>query len=159
MNEEYVSVYLVHNHVMNRPPSTDSLNDRIIAQKVIYLANALGVNCGDYIFNWYKKGPYSPALTRVLYDNNNLDKKVISEYTLRKEAENSLNLLKNLMSMRPDELTEDSWVELLASVHYLKEHKGSKQIVINDLLRLKPKYNSNQVKYALEKLEKNGILN
>jgi uncharacterized protein YwgA len=159
MNEEYVSVYLVHNHVMNRPPSTASLNDRIIAQKVIYLANAFGVNCGDYVFNWYKKGPYSPALTRVLYDNNNLDIKVISEYTLRKEAENSLNLLKDLMSMRPDELTEDSWVELLASVHYLIERKASKQIVINDLLRLKPKYNLNQVKYALEKLEKNGILN
>ncbi|MEG6616634.1 hypothetical protein V6C27_09435 [Peptococcaceae bacterium 1198_IL3148] len=31
-----------------RPPSVETFNDRIIAQKVIYLADALGAYAGDY---------------------------------------------------------------------------------------------------------------
>ncbi|MDF2534430.1 MAG: hypothetical protein K0R18_587 [Bacillales bacterium] len=158
MSTEYISVYFVHNHVMNRPPSTNTLSDRIVAQKVIYLANSLGVSCGDFEFNWYKKGPYSPALTRVLYDCHQIDQQLLNKYSLRADAKSSLNILKNIITKCPQDLTEDSWIELLASVHYLYEYNSSTQNITQKLINLKPQYNAHQVKYALNSLERNGFL-
>src|SRR5262249_50155808 len=45
------------------PARLNIFSDRLILQKAVYLAQAAGVQLG-YSYNWYLRGPYSPALTR-----------------------------------------------------------------------------------------------
>ena len=64
--------------------SKDSFDDRLICQKKIYLLQSLGTNLG-YTYNWYVRGPYSPALTTYLYTN--LDVLASHDYSDCKLAE------------------------------------------------------------------------
>lgn len=158
MNMQYISVYKVHEYVSGSPPSVASFKDRIIAQKVIYLADVLGAYCGDYKWNWYKKGPYSPALSRVLYQNN--ENVSFENYYLQDETKELLEPLKYIYQDKPEELTQADWLELVASVHFLYKQSITKKIkeVIKDLLYYKPKYNVEQVKIAYKTLEEYGII-
>lgn len=54
--------------VGNFDPSAfkSSFNYRMILQKTIYLLQEFDLNIG-YFYNWYIRGPYSPALTRDAY--------------------------------------------------------------------------------------------
>ncbi|TNP01439.1 hypothetical protein [Bacillus pacificus] len=160
VNTQYLTVYLVHKYVMDRPLSIEDLSDRVITQKVVYLADVLGINCGDYNFTWYKKGPYSPALTTLLYNHKEDTKEEYAHFNLTANAVELLEPLKEAMSYRPDEISEVDWIELIASLHYLYDNSGSDSIekIITKLISLKPKYSRSQVIQALEILEKIGII-
>ena len=47
--------------------SKNSLDNRVIIQKKIYLLQEQEVDLG-YEYNWYLKGPYSPTLTSYVYE-------------------------------------------------------------------------------------------
>ena len=49
-------------NVYNREIDCQKLQDQILAQKTVYLLEAMGVYVGDYSFNWCKYGPYSIKL-------------------------------------------------------------------------------------------------
>ncbi|MHC8667904.1 hypothetical protein ACYX6U_08975 [Bacillus cereus] len=157
INTQHLTVHLVHEYIMDRPLSIDDLSDRVIAQKVVYLADELGVNCGDYRFTWYKKGPYSPALTKLLYEND--EKNIYTEFSLSPSAIEVLAPLKTVRLYCPKELSEVDWMELVASLYYLYDNNGeSIQKTVDKLVSLKPKYNKKQAFYALEILEANGVI-
>ena len=60
----------------------ESFDDRLICQKKIYLLQSLGTNLG-YTYNWYVRGPYSPALTTYIYANLDvLNSNDFSEYKI-----------------------------------------------------------------------------
>lgn len=161
VNMQYLSVYLVHNYVVNRPLSIKNLTDRIVTQKIVYLADILGVNCGDYVFSWYKKGPYSPALTKLVYAHEDEEKDEYELFHLSKAVEEQLEPLKEIVSDRPSDLSEDDWIELVASVHYLYDHnlQLSYKELVEKLISYKPKYFAKQVFLAIDKLEETDFIN
>lgn len=153
MNEQYVAVRLIHDFILDRPPSTNDLDNRVIAQKIVYLASSLGVECGDFEFNWYKRGPYSPALTRVLYDNNT-DESFFSAFQLKEDAKKILHPLKSLFLKKPVNMKEVDWIELLASTHFLLKKHHDILTATKELVMLKPKYTKDDVHLAAAYLEK-----
>ena len=46
--------------------SVNTLDERVTAQKAVYLAQVVGVNLG-YQFTWYSTGPYSSDLAKDCY--------------------------------------------------------------------------------------------
>ncbi|ULH19019.1 MULTISPECIES: hypothetical protein [Bacillus amyloliquefaciens group] len=161
MNTQYISVHVVHDFVVNRPPSVNSLDDRVIAQKIVYLAGQIGVQCGDYEFSWYKKGPYSPALTQILYNEKNNPTNInMNQFKIKDEVKKQLTPLKQAIEHNQIGLSEADWIELLASVHFLYEEYSylGVNFVINKLIAEKPKYQSKQVQFALDILAKIGII-
>ena len=48
-------------------PEIETIDQRVIFQKAIYLAQAGGVPL-RYRYNWYVMGPYSPNLTKDYYE-------------------------------------------------------------------------------------------
>ncbi|MFB7802577.1 hypothetical protein ACFC1O_08305 [Bacillus subtilis] len=161
MNTQYISVHMVHDFIVNRPPSVNSLDDRVIAQKIVYLAGQMGVQCGDYEFSWYKKGPYSPALTRVLYnEKSNQNKLDLTQYKIKDKVKEQLEPLKQALGQNILGLTEADWIELLASAHFLYEEYSylGRNFVVNKLITEKPKYEIKHVEYALDILAKIGIV-
>ena len=144
--------------------SKDSFDDRLICQKKIYLLQSLGTNLG-YAYNWYVRGPYSPALTSYLYGNLDvLASNDFSDCKLADTAEKNVHCVNGLKERKRADLTTASWYELLASLLYI--HNNRESWKINDqeqplfltLMKYKPQYNEEQCQYAFEILSDEGFI-
>jgi len=95
---------------------------RKILQKKIYLLQLTGIDLG-YRYNWYLKGPYCPSLAGdafSLKEEVGYDKEY-EKYELNSETKQKVSILEKIENL-PDspQATEDEWLELVASLHYLK---------------------------------------
>jgi len=89
--------------------------DRLILQKTIYLMQSFDLFIG-YHFNWYLRGPYSPALTKDAFELINEYKELPTVHFVDKTAEERFN---NFMSFTRDHINDEYWLEAMASIHYL----------------------------------------
>lgn len=104
-------------------PSLESFSSRLVLQKGMYLLQKLGLPGQDYTFGWYLRGPYSPALTRAAFEDvvEPLERgEDASGYKLAQAAKGHLARLKSLRDRRPNDLPDDLWLELLASMHFYR---------------------------------------
>lgn len=141
-----------------------TFEDRLIAQKKMYLLQSLGTDLG-YEYNWYVRGPYSPSLANYIY--NNIDILSVTDFTaykLSKSAEENLNTVNNLCSYKPDTIfSVSSWYELLASLLYICNNYSSwgvsnSKSVFDKLIYYKPKYSREQCGIAFDILQKQGLV-
>jgi len=100
----------------------DNFTARKILQKKIYLLQLTGVDLG-YRYNWYLKGPYCPALAgdafglkeEIKYDDE------FNNYELNSDTKSKFDTLNRVAALPNDHpTTDDEWLELIASLHYLK---------------------------------------
>lgn len=93
----------------------DDFNSRLILQKTVYLMQEFGLNRG-YYFSWYIHGPYSPALTRELYDlvktySDTVPMKFV-KLSLEKRFCDFLTFIKPIAK-------NHAYLEKMASIHFL----------------------------------------
>lgn len=152
-------------------PRIDTFNDRLLMQKSVYLAQALGVNLG-YHFGWYLRGPYSPALTRDLFETlagSPIDRHQLQKYTLDERSSRTLSKLRTLFQTQkkrieadPDQTAFASWLERLASVHFVVKNEqvpGHEPSRISSMLRRAGKrYKTAEIDNALRVCRENGLL-
>lgn len=104
--------------------SINTLDERVTVQKAVYLAQVIGVNLG-YQYSWYIMGPYSPDLAKdyyTLHEYPHSERKEIAQRALRDPFASALTKIKEVMSIPQGvTLTRRQWLELLASVHYLRK--------------------------------------
>lgn len=142
--------------------SLNTLSDRLLVQKKIYLSQALGIDFG-YRYNWYLKGPYSPELTSAAFDIIPHGIDYIKEYEFGSEV---LSVFSKVNQMCDSENREKrnmaiaDWYELLASIHYLKNNiiGPNKEAVCSKLISEKPKYTSDDFYAAWEELKLSGLI-
>jgi uncharacterized protein YwgA len=100
----------------------DNFTQRKILQKKIYLLQLTGLDLG-YRYNWYLKGPYCPALTDATFalrEEAKYDQE-FDKYKLNSKTKGSFGKLEEIIALPSTPQTEESeWLELLASLHYLK---------------------------------------
>lgn len=107
--------------------SVKNFNERKRFQKLIYIAEALGIKL-RYNFGWYKFGPYSPELADDGFTAFSLPLKKWSEYTDipdLSEYEEDIDELKVLLRdvrERLSNLSEADALELVASLLFLRRH-------------------------------------
>jgi len=142
---------------------------RKILQKNIYLLQLTGLDLG-YRYNWYLKGPYCPALAdatftlreEIKYDNE------FNEYELNSKTIRKLDKLDEITAL-PDavQAEESEWLELLASLHYLKhiaywagKNDPRFEKVFEKLSKSKPNFaeKENLARAAWKRLEDNGLV-
>jgi len=93
-------------------------DNRLKYQKLIYLTQNLGIGLG-YGYSWYVRGPYSPALTRTLFnirDNESFRKWNSIKFNQEDEVVKRLNHLKTILGSN---FENPYYLEVLASLHYL----------------------------------------
>lgn len=124
-------VHTILNCLGEKPPYVDDsqgvdLDRRIKIQKLVYLAqealkrHRMTLQYDDY--NWYIRGPYSPALARDCYA---LDKEPeVRLLPLRDEAVGLLQPIRELAATPPAGMEPHAWLELLASLHFFITHSG-----------------------------------
>lgn len=127
----------------------EDYNCRLSLQKAIYIfQQAAQVNAYDY--SWYVAGPYSSALTSQVYNSllpnleNDTFKETIEKATLTEEghtivnrAKKYLDLSKNPSFLEDNSLTQTGFLELMASMLYLRKHKKDKKDTLEMLVRTK----------------------
>lgn len=117
----------------------ETVNDRKRLQKAVYLGQLSGIDFG-YRFGWYLMGPYSPALTRDYYDLDEAIDEGDRDYEgveLTRSVRERISHIKPLYEVPSNvKLLQEDWLELLASVHFLRKTSG---------------YDSNKVHSTLEK--------
>ena len=131
--------------------------DRILIQKNTYILEWMGLDMGSYCFLWGKYGPYS------------LDLKGIIRYELEETGDEQLCLssfAKNIVISVQDILKEGEdlmhevwkWMELVCSVHFLKQYMVKDDMeLINTLKEYKPYLNNDKAnKKAIEIV--NGLI-
>jgi uncharacterized protein YwgA len=122
VNKDHILLKLVLDRIGFEDVRIDNFNDRKILQKKIYLLQLTGIDLG-YRYNWYLYGPYSPALasdTFALRDEIKYDNE-FTNYELNSKTKTKLGTLQEIVGL-PDtpKTNEQEWLELLASLHYLK---------------------------------------
>lgn len=104
-------------------------------QKAVYLLENMGVTVGDYSFSWDSYGPYSLSLDCEASQLNEAD---FQEFSFSRFAEDSFTRLKEIAEKRTN-YDAASWMECIASLHYLKNvFRIKEDDVIVELMRRKP---------------------
>lgn len=122
MNKGHILLKLVLDRIGFEDIEIDKFDKRKILQKKIYLLQLTGVDLG-YRYNWYLKGPYCPALandTFTLREEKKYDDEY-NDYELNSKTKNKFDTLHKIVSLPyTPKTSEPEWLELLASLHYLK---------------------------------------
>ncbi len=126
--------------------SVNTFNDRIKLHKIVYLTQeAFDVNL-DFEFTWYLYGPYSPDLTRTMFEKEPGTSSKIKE---NRKAE--LNLQKASKFFLAIDRSRDN-LELLGSLHYVlrlsKKGNMSDERAKERFLELKPQFNKKEISDA-----------
>lgn len=145
------------------PFQMSTFEDRLILQKVVYLAQTAGARLG-YFYNWYLHGPYCPALAedafsvKVAIDGENDESEA---YELAARPLKDLERIKNFAK----EQTRASLarrLELLASVHFLIDRKQisgrDPETIVKKLKRFGKDFDVDAVTSALTELDNCGLL-
>lgn len=144
----------------------DSLEDRVIIQKKIYLLQSLGIDLG-YSYNWYLKGPYSTTLTNYIYeklDFLNQSKDIFEQYQLNNSVTTKIAKVNSISSGKPHELSTDAWYELIASLIYICKNRSSWEIagdeesIISALRAKKPHFSVQNCEDALNYIRTNDLM-
>jgi uncharacterized protein YwgA len=104
------------------PLKLDSFENRFTVQKKTYLSQLSGFDL-RYRFAWYVHGPYSRQLTADVFrlkqaiDDGEADQQ---GNTLGSLAKQLLRTAKSFWTNKPPQLSESDWLELLASLHYVR---------------------------------------
>ncbi|MBP2030090.1 uncharacterized protein YwgA [Methanohalophilus levihalophilus] len=123
---------------LNVPTTIATLDERKTVQKAVYIGQSAGVNLG-YSYGWYLMGPYSPELTKAYYSlNDYLDSgdEDYRKFKLSESLTQKIHELKLILAVPSEKLKVDSWLELIASIVYLKKEEGLTQDLIKSRLNL-----------------------
>ena len=122
--------------------SVETLEQRLIMQKVIYLAQRAGVDLG-YRFRWYVHGPYCPLLADDYYAVASVQESPVCDEG-RLDASIQMDVLdkvKAIKERRPSsEASLGQWLEATASLDYImKVRREPDNIALGSFRREKNK--------------------
>lgn len=132
--------------------SIDEFDDRLRLQKLGYLAQKMG-SVGGFMFSWYIRGPYSPSLTKLLYDAEDSGMLDTNQSPTLKERQ---IIEKIEILVGKDRLSDPILLELYASVWYLLPDKITKkdsEHVIRVFRKTKPDFKESEVINCITKIE------
>jgi len=166
MNNTRILLKLVLDEIGLGGLDLSSFRKRLVLQKKIYLLQISGLDL-RYRYNWYLHGPYCPCLTEdafLLKDELNYDED-FKEYTLSSNAKNDIERAKKIWET-PENVDSRSWLELLASLHYLKHiaywpgNSPTKEQIFKKLIKTKPQFTDKPdlVEQGWQRLNQLGLL-
>jgi uncharacterized protein YwgA len=170
VNETRISLKLLLEQAGIEKISLDTFSQRFNIQKKIYLTQLMGLDLG-YRFGWYLRGPYCTDLTNDAYalkDELLGGQADVKGHHLTEAARDRMEKARRLWEV-PAGLSvgADQWLELLASVHYLKHiaywPKGAGRdfdAVFEALVKAKPHFKDSKAdaRRAWQRLDEFGLL-
>ncbi len=149
--KNYAKLIRIFRALTGKTFSNHEYKHRLILQKIAYILSIKSKSKYNYGFNWYLRGPYSPPLTRDVYNEQQP-----TEPSLDKDDKDDIKVVGNLT----DNATNDKNLELVASVLYLMKNRGLKDFkkIYPSIHSLKPWYSEEEVKNAIKKVKKSELI-
>lgn len=127
----------------------ESINDRILLQKKVYLAQDIGLPLG-YGYSWYIHGPYSTDLTAVAYQIIPEGDTAIENHSLKEPYASMItkvNSLENAIDDKNLTISVVQWYELIASIAYwYKRGYSTEEKAVEKIRATKPQFTEEQIK-------------
>jgi len=131
--------------------SLDTIGDRILLQKKVYLAQDIGLPLG-YGYSWYIHGPYSTDLTAVAYQIIPEGFDSIEANKFKEKYSKIISLVNNLESKIEKcnlHMSNVLWYELIASIAYwYKRGHRTEDHIIEKINETKPQFTEDQIRVA-----------
>ena len=155
-NIQYGGVIMINSHVATAVVlrdlncfSLETINDRILLQKKVYLAQDIGMPLG-YGYSWYIHGPYSTDLTAVAYQVIPEGIDSIEGKTLKAPYDamiSKVNAIEN--EMEGLKIGVVQWYELIASIAYWYKRGYTEETrAIEKIKETKPQFSEKQAQSA-----------
>jgi uncharacterized protein YwgA len=148
------------------PVDLSTLDKRVEFQKKVYLLKSVGLPL-NYKFGSYIKGPYSSGLAEIGFDIYESPEEAIPDKehitTIDEDNLEKINRIKNLVINLPKEKTHAYWLELIASLHFLKVNAyppvSNWDSAKNRLQMWKPnKFSKNHMNKAIDLIKKHDLV-
>ena len=127
----------------------ESINDRILLQKKVYLAQDIGLPLG-YGYSWYIHGPYSTDLTAVAYQIIPEGDTAIENQSLKEPYASMITRVNSLESVIDEQkltISVVQWYELIASIAYwYKGGYDTEEKALEIIHETKPQFTEEQIK-------------
>jgi len=136
-------------------PKMKTFSERKRVQKMVYLLDKVfHLNFG-FSYNWYLHGPYSPELTRIIFDVIEKEREDIAKPVILSAADRAK--ISRLKLFLCDDIESNDALELLVSLHYLlncSPDSDSRAEDAVDLLKSKkPYFSDEEISNALKRLQ------
>ena len=150
-----VAVYLKN---LGIDASLGSFSERVRVQKVVYMLKQFGADLG-FGFTWYLRGPYSPSLTKTLFNPTTDD--IQAQRGLNAKELKIANDMRNFLG---SDFYSAERMELVASLVYLIKHGPdndlpSKARIVKFLMDEKPQYSTDEIEQVWRRIVVSGIWN
>lgn len=133
-----------------RKVSLNSIDARIVFQKMVLIAQKLGLNMGDYEYGWYVYGPYSADLTVDAYKlASSSVRNNVPPYKFTKEEQTKIERIKRALKQEIGKM-DGSKFELYGSIVFCMQ-TGIKDI-LGEIQKRKPWYRQEQVEAGIKKM-------
>ncbi len=131
--------------------SIETIGERIMLQKKVYLTQELGVPLG-FEYSWYLHGPYSPDLTTATYQIIPEGFRVVVGKKLKPQYQSVIDCVNAIEEDAAKiRLNAVHWYELVASVAYwFKKDRMEKEETVKKIKMCKPQFSSAQVETAYD---------
>ena len=127
----------------------ETIHDRILLQKKIYLAQDIGLSLG-YGYSWYIHGPYSTDLTAVAYQIIPEGDTAIENHSFKEPYASMIARVNSLASVIDEQkltISVVQWYELIASIAYwFKRGYDTKEKAVKKIRATKPQFTEEQIK-------------
>lgn len=124
-------------------PKMDTFSYRKVLQKIVYLLQKSGMDF-DFSYSWYLHGPYSPDLTRTLYEMGESSRR-----STDKPNDLEIARINKLKSFLGEDIHSSDKLELLVSIDYLRTRArivgASDDEVLATLKRAKPYFSEGEI--------------
>lgn len=97
----------------------ESMDNRVMLQKAVFLMREQGISCGDYEFVWDHFGPFSAELSDDM--KMEMEDESTQSVAFSQEAIETMECLRKAFSYET-EYSVRYWVEAIASLLYLKKY-------------------------------------
>ena len=124
--------------IHGRPYSLSAPDDEAIIQNTTYLLERLGLHMGEFWFLRDSLGVYSLELSNAIVAEVDM---VEESYALSEFAQEQINSVKNILSRgRALGQTPHDWLEIVSSLHFLKNYEVADGDVAAKFVAEKPQY-------------------
>jgi uncharacterized protein YwgA len=140
--------------VLGVDPKMTTFADRKRIQKLVYLLDVVfGLNLG-FSYNWYLHGPYSPEVTKTVFDVIEGRQIVFSDPKVLSNEE--LEKIDKLRLFLGSDLDSNDKLELLVSLAFLMRYVGSFKCSESDIIGFlkakKPYFTDKEISDAINRL-------
>ena len=148
-----VAVYLKN---LGMDTNLSTFAERVRVQKMVYMLKQFGADLG-FGFTWYLRGPYSPSLTKTLFNPT-----VEDPQPLRQLNTNELKVANEMRNFLGSDFYSAERMELMASLVYLIKHGPENDLqtkakIIRFLREEKPQYSLEEIEQVWQRISAAGI--